>query len=111
MTVDELAARAGSTTRNVRALQTSGVLLRPEILGRTAHYAEAHLDRLETVLRLQEAGFSIASLRILFEAVETGLTLEEVLGVHYGYHRQQMRRQGLPRLLSIIPSTLLDVAV
>jgi DNA-binding transcriptional MerR regulator len=111
MTVDELAARAGSTTRNVRALQTSGVLLRPVILGRTAHYAEAHLGRLATVLRLQEAGFSIASIRILFEAVETGLTLEDVLGVHQQHHRPQVRRQGLPRLLSIIPSTLLDVAI
>jgi DNA-binding transcriptional MerR regulator len=111
MTVDELAARSRSTTRNVRALQTSGVLLRPAILGRTAHYGEAHLDRLEAVLRLQEAGFSIASIRILFEAADTGLSLEDVLGVHHRHRQEQLRQAGPPRLLSIIPSTLIDLAV
>ena len=38
--VDDLAHAAGTTTRNVRALQTAGVLLRPTINGRTADYGE-----------------------------------------------------------------------
>jgi DNA-binding transcriptional MerR regulator len=111
MTVDELAARAGSTTRNIRALQTSGVLLRPAILGRTAHYGDAHLDRLEAVLSMQEAGFSIASIRILLEAEEAGLTLADVLGVHRRDHRAQVMRAGPPRLLSIVPTNVIDLAV
>ena len=108
MTVDELARRAGATTRNVRALQTSGVLLRPAILGRTAHYGEPHLARLGAVLRLQEAGFSITSIRVLFDAAEAGRTLEDVLGVRMQPH---LRRTGPTRLVSIIPSTFLEQAV
>src|SRR5580658_1536866 len=81
MTIDELARRAGTTTRNVRALQTSCLLIKPEILGRTAHYEEAHLERLSAVLRLQKEGFSIASIRALLEAVSEGRTLKDVLGV------------------------------
>jgi DNA-binding transcriptional MerR regulator len=81
MTIDELAREAGTTTRNIRALQTSSLLVKPEIVGRTARYAEEHLARLVTVLRLQGDGFSIASIRALFEAMSAGRSLAEVLGV------------------------------
>src|ERR1700722_761471 len=80
MTIDELARRAGTTTRNVRALQTSCLLIKPEILGRTAHYREAHLTRLSAVMRLQKEGFSIASIRALLEAKAAGRSLADVLG-------------------------------
>jgi DNA-binding transcriptional MerR regulator len=81
MTIDELARRARTTTRNVRALQTSSLLIKPEILGRTAHYSETHLERLVAVLRLQQDGFSIASIRALLEALSAGRSLADVLGV------------------------------
>jgi DNA-binding transcriptional MerR regulator len=81
MTIDELARRARTTTRNVRALQTSSLLIKPEILGRTAHYGEAHLERLVAVMRLQQDGFSIASIRALLEALSAGRSLADVLGV------------------------------
>jgi DNA-binding transcriptional MerR regulator len=81
MTIDQLARRAGTTTRNVRALQTWSLLIKPEILGRTAHYGEAHLERLIAVLRLQQDGFSIASIRALLEALSAGRSLADVLGV------------------------------
>lgn len=80
MTIDELARMAGTTTRNVRALQTSCLLIKPEILGRRARYGEAHLARLSAVLRLQREGFSIASIRALLEAMSAGLSLADVLG-------------------------------
>jgi len=112
MTVDELARRAGSTTRNVRALQTQGALLRPLLIGRTAHYGDAHLERLRAVIDLQQQGFSIASLRVLFGALESGRTLSQVLcipsavsddetGLHPG--------RGV-RLLSVLPTNLLHDA-
>jgi DNA-binding transcriptional MerR regulator len=81
MTIDELARAADTTTRNIRALQTSSLLIKPEIVGRTARYGEAHLERLVTVLRLQSQGFSIASIRALFEAMSSGKSLGDVLGV------------------------------
>lgn len=81
MTIDQLTRRARTTTRNVRALQTSSLLIKPEILGRTAHYGQAHLERLVAVLRLQKDGFSIASIRALLEALSAGRSLADVLGV------------------------------
>jgi DNA-binding transcriptional MerR regulator len=81
MTIDELARTAATTTRNIRALQTSSLLIKPEIVGRTARYGEAHLERLVAVLRLQREGFSIASIRALFEAMSSGRSLADVLGV------------------------------
>jgi DNA-binding transcriptional MerR regulator len=120
MTIDELARRAGTTTRNVRSLQTSGLLVHPAILGRTAHYGQAHLARLEAVLRLQGSGFSLASIRVLFEAACDGRTLEDVLGIHPAHRRARssdlLEAEGaVPgsravRLLSIVPSTVVEIA-
>jgi len=81
MTVDELAASAGTSTRHVRSLQTLGLLPRPELRGRTGLYGPAHQDRLVAVLRLQERGFSLESLRILFDAQAAGRSLASVLGL------------------------------
>jgi DNA-binding transcriptional MerR regulator len=76
-----LAFLAGTTTRNVRAFQTLGLLPRPTLHGRTGLYGPEHLDRLRAILRLQRAGFSLGAIGTLFEAWERGLTLEQVLGV------------------------------
>jgi DNA-binding transcriptional MerR regulator len=81
LTVDQLARLAGTTTRNVRAFQTQGLLHRPVLRGRTGLYGQEHLDRLRAILRLQMAGFSLGAVAVLFEASERGLTLEQVLGV------------------------------
>jgi DNA-binding transcriptional MerR regulator len=81
LTVDQLARRAGTTTRNVRSFQTLGLLHRPQLRGRTGLYGQEHLDRLRAILRLQRAGFSLGAVGVLFDAWEQGLTLERVLGV------------------------------
>lgn len=81
LTVDQLARRAGTTTRNIRAFQTLGLLPRPLLRGRTGLYGQEHLDRLTAILRLQERGFSLGAVGVLFEAWQEGLTLEQVLGV------------------------------
>ncbi len=77
--IDELARDAGTTTRNVRALQTGGLLPRPRLQGRTGRYGRDHLERLRAVIRLQERGFSLAAIKILFDAHDSGATLEDVL--------------------------------
>ncbi len=79
--MDQLARRTGTTTRNVRAFQTLGLLPRPTLRGRTGLYGPEHRDRLRAILRLQQAGFSLGALRALFTAWEEGLTLEEVLSL------------------------------
>src|SRR5207237_6055575 len=78
---DDLARAAGTTTRNVRALQTAGLLPGPALAGRTGVYDEHHLVRLQAVLRLQARGFTKPALRELLAAWEAGASLEDVLGL------------------------------
>ena len=111
LALDELARLAGTTGRNVRAFQTLGLLPRPRLAGRTGVYGQAHLERLRAVLRLQEEGFSLRSLAVLFGALDEGRTLGQVLGVARRggadddlYAGWPAVRRGL--LLSAAPSTL-----
>jgi len=80
-TIDELAGGVGTTSRRVRSLQTLGLLPYPELRGRTGLYGPTHRDRLGAILRLQEQGFSLESLCVLFRALDEGRSLAEVLGV------------------------------
>ncbi len=80
MTIDELARRAGTTSRTIRLYQTKGVLPPPRTVGRVGYYGPGHLARLRYVARLQERGFSLAAIAALLRAWEQGRTLEEVLG-------------------------------
>ena len=73
MTVDELARAAGTSTRNVRALQTKGLLPAPALAGRTGRYDAAHLRRLQAVLGLQARGFSLAAIRELSADLAAGV--------------------------------------
>jgi DNA-binding transcriptional MerR regulator len=120
--VDELAREGGTTTRQVRAFQTQGLLPRPDLVGRTGFYDTDHLDRLRAIVRLQAEGFSLASLATLFHAWEADVSLGQVLGLGapaprvadddadvFGdlVGRSPARRV---RLLSLVPSTILDQA-
>lgn len=84
MTIDQLAAAGGTSTRRVRSLQTLDLLPRPELHGRTGRYGPEHLARLEAIVRLQEQGFSLESLRVLFGALDNGESLASVLGLPSG---------------------------
>ena len=80
MTIEELAARAGSTTRNIRNYQTLGLLRHPTRAGRVGLYDEGHLARLRLIAQLQEHGFSLAGIANLLQAWESGRSLADVLG-------------------------------
>ena len=130
MTIDELAAATGTTTRRIRALQTLGLLAHPDLRGRTGLYGAAHQDRLTAILRLQDQGFSLESLGLLFDALQAGRSLAAVLGLPeaaaspdvgtetdsdsaelYGFAELQpataTRRRGRA-LLSVVPTTVWD---
>src|SRR6516164_4809920 len=81
MTIDELAAAAGTTSRRVRSFQTLGLLPYPDLRGRTGRYGPEHRSRLAAILRLQGQGFSLESLGVLFRALDAGLSLATVLGL------------------------------
>lgn len=79
-TIDDLARAAGTTSRNVRAYQDKGLLPPPRLVGRTGYYGDGHLARLRHVAALLERGFTLASIRELFEAWERGYGLSDVIG-------------------------------
>jgi DNA-binding transcriptional MerR regulator len=133
LTIDQLAAATGTTTRRIRSLQTLGLLPHPELRGRTGHYDAGHRNRLVAILRLQDRGFSLESLGLLFEALQAGRSLAAVLGVAepsipsvagrdgapdadsaelYGFAELQpalVSPRGRPRpLLSVVPTTVWD---
>ncbi|HEY3843638.1 MAG TPA: MerR family transcriptional regulator [Acidimicrobiales bacterium] len=135
LTIDELGALTGTTTRTIRSFQTLGLLDHPELRGRTGLYTGRHVDRLHAIRRLQDQGFSLQSLAVLFHAYERGESLGSVLGADGGAARPVVARalgevddaelygftvlQGSPGstagaarrsrvLLSIVPSTLFD---
>lgn len=80
-TIDEFASQTGFTSRNIRALQTEGLLHGPEIRGRTGYYDQTHLSRLNLIVRLQSEGFSRPSIAALIHAWDSGNGLAEVLGL------------------------------
>ena len=80
LTIDRLAAATGTTSRRIRSFQTLGLLPHPELRGRTGLYGDEHVSRVSAILRLQERGFSLESLAVLFTALEAGRSLGDVLG-------------------------------
>lgn len=99
MTIDELARRSGTTSRNIRAYQERGLLPPPQVVGRVGFYNEGHLARLQHIDQLSDRGFSLAAIRELFNAWEQGYGLEEVLGFEQAlaapYHLERSARVTL----------------
>ncbi|MBW3621388.1 MAG: MerR family transcriptional regulator [Actinobacteria bacterium] len=79
--IDELAQRAGTTSRNIRAYQERGLLAPPELEGRTGYYGEEHLRRLELIGRLQERGFSLEAIRHTLTVWARGGDLSSLIGI------------------------------
>jgi DNA-binding transcriptional MerR regulator len=65
--VDELAARAGTSVDTVRFYQSRNLLPPPTKQGRNAWYSDEHLDRLQRIRQLKEAGFTLESIRRLLD--------------------------------------------
>lgn len=130
LTIDELAAVTGTTTRSIRSFQTMGLLAAPTLRGRTGFYGTPHQDRLLAILRLQAEGFALHSLAVLFTAHQRGDSLADVLGLPeptvddigaqepdmtelYGFadlleaRRGRRTPTGRP-LLSVVPTTVWD---
>ncbi|PSR58909.1 MerR family transcriptional regulator [Nocardia sp. MDA0666] len=84
LTVEELAARVGLPISTVRMYQSKGLLRAPRRVGRTARYDSSHLQRLELVQRLQDRGFSLASIAELLTAREQGATVADLLALPGG---------------------------
>ncbi len=137
LSIDELAAATGTTTRSIRSFQTLGLLDHPDLRGRTGLYGGHHRHRLEVILGLQSQGFSLRSLSVLFAAHGRGESLGGVLGLgeadpeihpdleagsgagagastddaeRYGFGELQGSRSSrrVRRLLAVVPTTVWD---
>jgi DNA-binding transcriptional MerR regulator len=115
MTVDELALRARTTTRNIRNYQSFGLLPPPSLVGRVGYYDEGHLGRLRLIARLQEQGFTLAGIRELVRAWEQGRSLSEVLGFEQAltepWNVEEPEYLTAQELLELFPQAGQDVSL
>jgi DNA-binding transcriptional MerR regulator len=79
--IDDLARRAGTTTRNVRAYRERGLLPPPRRVGRLALYDDTHLSRLTLIASMLDRGYSISHVKEMLTAWEEGKELGDVLGL------------------------------
>ncbi|MFJ7987791.1 MerR family transcriptional regulator [Streptomyces sp. NPDC096351] len=79
--IEDLAHHSGATVRTIRAYQDRGLLPRPERRGRSNVYGDAHLARLRQIADLLDRGYTLASIKELLEAWDTGRGLGGVLGL------------------------------
>lgn len=77
--IDDLAREAGTTTRNVRVYQESGLLPRPQRRGRVAIYTDKHLRQLQAIVRLLSEGFTVKHILKFLTGLQRGDGLVEVL--------------------------------
>jgi DNA-binding transcriptional MerR regulator len=115
MTVDELALRARTTTRNIRNYQSFGLLPPPSLVGRVGYYDEGHLGRLRLIARLQEQGFTLTGIRELVRAWEQGRSLSEVLGFEQAltepWNVEEPEYLTAQELLELFPQAGQDVSL
>ena len=79
--IEELAERAGTTVRNIRAYQDRGLLPPPRREGRVGLYDEGHLARLTLVTEMLDRGWTLASIGELMEAWQHGQDLGDLVGL------------------------------
>ncbi|MFI1868572.1 MerR family transcriptional regulator [Streptomyces jumonjinensis] len=79
--IEDLAHHSGATVRTIRAYQDRGLLPKPERRGRSNVYGPAHLARLRQIADLLDRGYTLASIKDLLEAWDTGRGLGGVLGL------------------------------
>src|SRR3954471_1494543 len=82
LTIDELAARAGTTVRTVRFYSTKG-LLPPPVIGprRVGHYSQEHLARLALIEELQHQGMTLAAIERYLQQLPPDLSAHD-LAIH-----------------------------
>ena len=81
LTIDDLARRVQLPVRTIREYHTMRLLPPPERRGRLGLYGDRHVQRLRLITRLQRRGYSLAGIRDLLGAWESGTDLVTLLGV------------------------------
>src|SRR6266704_4620271 len=84
LTIDDLARQVQLPVRTIREYHTMRLLPPPERAGRLGLYGRRHVQRLQLITRLQRRGYSLAGIRDLLGAWESGTDLTTLLGVGGG---------------------------
>jgi DNA-binding transcriptional MerR regulator len=84
LTIDDLARKVELPVRTIREYHTMRLLPPPERRGRVGLYGPGHVQRLRLIARLQRRGYSLAGIRDLLGAWESGTDLTTLLGVDQG---------------------------
>ncbi|MFC4034092.1 MerR family transcriptional regulator [Streptomyces polygonati] len=102
--IEDLAHASGTTVRNIRAYTDRGLLPRPERRGRANVYGDTHLARLRQIADLLERGYTLANIKELLAAWDTGTGLGGVLGLVHEVDRpwsdERPARIGLAELVA-----------
>ncbi|WP_046494063.1 MerR family transcriptional regulator [Streptomyces odonnellii] len=96
--IEGLAHASGASVRTIRAYQDRGLLPRPERRGRANVYDGTHLARLRLIAELLGRGYTLASIKELLEARDSGRGLGWVLGPAAG--AQESWTDGEPGRIS-----------
>jgi DNA-binding transcriptional MerR regulator len=80
LTIDDLARHVQLPVRTIREYHTMRLLPPPERRGRLGLYGDRHVQRLQLITRLQRRGYSLAGIRDLLRAWESGTDLTALLG-------------------------------
>ena len=72
MSIDDLAALSGTTTRTIRYYQAKGLLLRPRRVGRVAYYGSEHHARLTMIEELKSRGLTLRAIKDLVRHAGSG---------------------------------------
>lgn len=67
LTIDQLAAAAKMTVRNVRAYASRGLIPAPRLVGRTGYYGPEHVNRLLLIRDLLDRGYTLAAVESALE--------------------------------------------
>ena len=79
--IEDLAHASGATVRTIRSYQDRGLLPTPERRGRANVYRDTDLTRLRQIAGLLDRGYTLASIKELLDAWDTGRGLGGVLGL------------------------------
>jgi DNA-binding transcriptional MerR regulator len=112
LTIDDLARQVKLPVRTIREYHTMRLLPPPERRGRVGLYGSQHVQRLQLIARLQRRGYSLAGIRDLLGAWESGTDLVTLLGIDEGQPAldeaplRLTRAELLERLPALDPATL-----
>ena len=112
LTIDDLARQVRLPVRTIREYHTMRLLPPPERRGRLGLYGGRHVQRLHLIARLQRRGYSLAGIRDMIAAWESGTDLPTLLGVDESQPALDetplllTRQELLRRLPSLDPATL-----